>query len=534
MQLKPNAPMESNKELELAWKFIKDTNVSMFLTGKAGTGKTTFLKKLRAEMPKRMVVVAPTGVAAINAGGVTIHSFFQLPIGIHVPDSKMKREKRYFTMSKTKKSILRTLDLLIIDEISMVRSDLLDAIDEMLRQHRDHSKPFGGVQLLMIGDLQQLAPVANDQEWDILKDYYDTQYFFGSKALQQVRYVTIELKKIYRQEDDHFIRLLSNIRDSRLDTDTINALNQRFIPNFKPPAQDEYIRLTTHNYRADQYNQQQLSMLPGMSRTFECVVEGTFPENSFPAAKSLELKLGTQVMFIRNDSGGERYFNGKIGKVVGFGDNRILVQGSNDPQPISVEMAEWENTEYEIEEKSKEIQEKVIGHFRQYPLRLAWSITVHKSQGLTFDHAILDINYSFAPGQVYVALSRCRSLEGLVLSNPLSVKSLATDKAVIEFIDKELSSAENTYSQFEELKTAYFHSLLDEQFGFGKLVSCVNDTARVFNEFLFRKYADLAKVWMEMSRDIETKLTGVAKTFRQQYVRLLSQNGENLEDAHLQ
>ncbi len=534
MQLKTNAPMESNKELELAWKFIKDTNVSMFLTGKAGTGKTTFLKKLRAEMPKRMVVVAPTGVAAINAGGVTIHSFFQLPIGIHVPDSKMKREKRYFTMSKTKKSILRTLDLLIIDEISMVRSDLLDAIDEMLRQHRDHSKPFGGVQLLMIGDLHQLAPVANDQEWDILKDYYDTQYFFGSKALQQVRYVTIELKKIYRQEDDHFIRLLSNIRDGHLDHTTINALNQRYIPNFQPPAQDEYIRLTTHNYRADQYNQQQLSMLPGMSRIFECVVEGTFPENSFPAAKSLELKLGTQVMFIRNDSGGERYFNGKIGKVVGFGDNRILVQGNNDPQPISVEMAEWENTEYEIDEKSKNIQEKVIGHFRQFPLRLAWSITVHKSQGLTFDHAILDINYSFAPGQVYVALSRCRSLEGLVLSNPLYVKSLATDKAVVEFIDKELSSAENTYSQFEELKTAYFHSLLDEQFGFSKLVSCVNDTTRVFNEFLFRKYADLAKAWMEISRDIETKLTGVAKKFRQQYVRLLSQNGEKLEDAHLQ
>ncbi len=526
--------MEENKELGMAWKFIEDTNVSVFLTGKAGTGKTTFLKKLREQMQKRMVVVAPTGVAAINAGGVTIHSFFQLPIGIHVPGSTVKTEKRYFTMSNTKKNIMRTLDLLIIDEISMVRSDLLDAIDDVLRKYRDPQKPFGGVQLLMIGDLHQLAPVANDQEWSILKDYYDTQYFFGSKALQKVRYVTIELKKIYRQEDQHFISLLANIRDGRLDAQTIGALNQRYIPNFQPGPDEEYIRLTTHNYRADQFNQHQLSLLPGNSHQFKCKVEGTFPENSYPASPLLELKLGTQVMFIRNDAGGNRYFNGKIGKVVGFGDDNILVQCHGEVQPISVEPAEWENTEYEIDPKSKEIEEKVVGKFRQFPLRLAWSITVHKSQGLTFDHAILDINYSFAHGQVYVALSRCRTLEGLVLANPLYVQSLTSDEAVSTYIEQKTSESEGVMDQFDELKSAYFLSLLDEQFGFGKLISCVHDLTRVFNEFLYRKYGELSKSWSELAQELPSKLGEVAKTFQQQYTRILNANGHNGEDPHLQ
>ena len=526
--------MEENKELGMAWKFIEDTNVSVFLTGKAGTGKTTFLRKLREHKQKRMVVVAPTGVAAINAGGMTIHSFFQLPIGIHVPGSTVKTEKRYFTMSNTKKNVMRTLDLLIIDEISMVRSDLLDAIDDVLRKYRDPQKPFGGVQLLMIGDLHQLAPVANDQEWNILKDYYDTQYFFGSKALQKVRYVTIELKKIYRQEDQHFISLLANIRDGHLDAGTISALNQRYIPNFQPPEEEDYIRLTTHNYRADQYNQQQLSLLPGRSHLFKSSVEGTFPENSYPASAVLELKLGTQVMFIRNDSMGNRYFNGKIGKVVGFGDDHIFVQCHGDSQPISVEPAEWENTEYEIDPLSKEIQEKVVGKFHQYPLRLAWSITIHKSQGLTFDHAILDINYSFAHGQVYVALSRCRTLEGLVLANPLYIKSLSTDEAVASYIEKETIESADVASQLGQLKSDYFRSLLDEQFGFGKLMSCVYDLSRVFNEFLYRRYGDLSKMWSELCRELPQKLGEVSKTFQQQYTRILNENGQSSDDPHLQ
>ena len=526
--------METNKELEMAWKFIESTNVSVFLTGKAGTGKTTFLRRLKEEMPKRMVVVAPTGVAAINAGGVTIHSFFQLPIGIHVPGSNIKKEKRFYSMSKNKKNVLRTLDLLIIDEISMVRSDLLDAIDDVLRKYRDPMKPFGGVQLLMIGDLHQLAPVANEQEWNILKEYYDTQYFFGSKALQNVQYITIELKRIYRQQDDLFISLLANIRDGHLDNTTLTELNKRYIPNFQPPSDTEYIRLTTHNYRADQYNQQQLMLLPGNTRSFNCSVDGTFPDSSYPAASVLNLKVGAQVMFIRNDNNGDKYFNGKIGKVVGFGDKRIFVQGSQDPAPISVEMAEWENKEYEVDSSTKEIKEKIIGHFRQYPLRLAWSITVHKSQGLTFDHAILDINYSFAHGQVYVALSRCRSLEGLVLSNPLYIKSLETDELVNEYINRELSAAENAYGQFEQLKASYFLTLLDEQFGFEKLASCVRDLTRVFNEFLFRSQPELSKAWSEASLMMDTHLKDVAQKFKQQYLRILSENGQNGDDPHLQ
>ena len=526
--------METNKELEMAWKFIESTNVSVFLTGKAGTGKTTFLRRLKEEMPKRMVVVAPTGVAAINAGGVTIHSFFQLPIGIHVPGSNIKTEKRFYSMSKNKKNVLRTLDLLIIDEISMVRSDLLDAIDDVLRKYRDPMKPFGGVQLLMIGDLHQLAPVANEQEWNILKEYYDTQYFFGSKALQNVQYITIELKRIYRQQDDLFISLLANIRDGHLDNTTLTELNKRYIPNFQPPSDTEYIRLTTHNYRADQYNQQQLMLLPGNTRSFNCSVDGTFPDSSYPAASVLNLKVGAQVMFIRNDNNGDKYFNGKIGKVVGFDDKRIFVQGSQDPAPISVEMAEWENKEYEVDSSTKEIKEIIIGHFRQYPLRLAWSITVHKSQGLTFDHAILDINYSFAHGQVYVALSRCRSLEGLVLSNPLYIKSLETDELVNEYINRELSAAENAYGQFEQLKASYFLTLLDEQFGFEKLASCVRDLTRVFNEFLFRSQPELSKAWSEASLMMDTHLKDVAQKFKQQYLRILSENGQNGDDPHLQ
>lgn len=515
--------LETNRELETAWKFIKDTDVSVFLTGKAGSGKTTFLRKVKEELQKRMVVVAPTGVAAINAKGMTIHSFFQLPIGIHLPESQMKRERNFFQMSKQKKNILRTLDLLIIDEISMVRCDLLDAINDVLRKYKDPYLPFGGVQLLMIGDLQQLAPVTNEQEWELLKTYYDTPYFFSSKSLQRLEYITIELKKIYRQEDDRFIALLSNIRNGQLDTATVAALNERYIPGFEAPAGTEYIRLTTHNYKADQYNNFKLSQLPGISHQFHCEVEGDFPENSYPASADLELKLGTQVMFIRNDSGGERYFNGKIGKVVGFSDYGILVQGFSDPVPICVEMSEWENSEYTVDAETKEITEKVIGRFRQYPLRMAWAITVHKSQGLTFDHAILDINQSFAHGQVYVALSRCRSLDGLVLTSPLRVKTLSKDEAVISYMDRELQTAEQSYGRYEDLKSRYFLRLLDEQFGFDKLMSCINDMVRLFNEFLYKSHAELCSSWTAVQSTFAKGVLDVSQKFKMQYDRMLNE-----------
>lgn len=523
--------MDTNKELETAWKFIENTNVSVFLTGKAGTGKTTFLRKVYTEMPKRKVVVAPTGVAAINAGGVTIHSFFQLSFGIHIPGEKTHNNEGYYQMSKTKKQIMRTLDLLIIDEISMVRSDLLDAIDEVLRKYRDPDKPFGGVQLLMIGDLHQLAPVATENEWNLLRNYYDTQFFFGSRALRKTQYITLELTKIYRQSDKHFIDLLAQVRSGMLDAPTVKELNKRYIPDFQPSGREEYIRLTTHNYMANQYNQQELNKLESQSHFFTCKVEKVFPENSYPAEATLELKTGAQVMFIKNGNG---YYNGKIGKVVGFSEDGILVQGRDDSRPLCVGMAEWENTEYEIDPVTKEIKEKIIGLFKQYPLRLAWSITVHKSQGLTFDHAVLDINKSFAHGQVYVALSRCRSLEGLVLTQPIQIKSLQNDPTVTSYIDNEVSASLKAASRYDELKSQYIRSLLDDLFDFRQLISCVNDFTRVFNEFLFRNYSELCNSWNSASSNIQTSVLDVASKFKSQYDRLLVSSNYNIETPLLQ
>ena len=537
---------QHNHEMNLAWQFIEGTDVSVFLTGKAGTGKTTFLKRIRELAPKRMVVVAPTGVAAINAQGVTIHSFFQLPLGVQAPlhlpplggglqsaETETSpsiglssppfggsRRGAIFRMSDEKKNIIRTLDLLVIDEISMVRADLLDAVDGVLRKYRDRYKPFGGVQLLMIGDLQQLAPVAVEKEWEVLKDYYPTPYFFSSRALQQIQYVTIELQQIYRQSDERFIRLLGNIRAGHLDAETVAALNARYIPNYEPGEDEESIRLTTHNYMANRYNEQKLAALPSDERHFEAVVKDDFPETSYPADANLVLKEGAQVMFIKNESlpkphpltpsprgegeafgeGGAYYYNGKMGKVVGFEDGAVMVECKETLSPssgggrgeastvtFSVEPATWENTRMRINEETHEIEEEVIGTFQQIPLRLAWAITVHKSQGLTFDHAVLDINDAFAHGQVYVALSRCRSLEGLVLTRPIEVKSLLTDQNVNTFITNELKSSENADTKLPSLRFAYFQKLLDELFTFDTLLHSVRYVVRVLEEHLAKQ-----------------------------------------------
>ena len=528
------AAANHNDEMNLAWQFLSATNVNVFLTGKAGTGKTTFLRKLRQICPKRMVVVAPTGVAAINAQGMTIHSFFQISPGVFLPETE-RNTKNYYHVSKEKKRILRTIDLLVIDEISMVRADLLDAIDEVLRKYQSRNLPFGGVQLLLIGDLQQLAPVTTDREWALLRNYYDTPYFFSSKALNQTRFVTIELKHIYRQNDERFIRLLGNIREGRMDQTTVSQLNERYIPNYEPPADEECIRLTTHNSKAQQYNEQRLRELPGKAYTFHCTVEKDFPEMSYPADDELTLKVGAQVMFIRNDTSPDnRYYNGKIGQVTGFSVDGISVHCKDSMTDIIVSRATWKNTKITIDAKTQELVEEEIGSFTQYPLRLAWSITIHKSQGLTFDHAILDINQSFAHGQVYVALSRCRSLEGLVLSCPVDVRSLAGDKDVAAFTQREQVESHLLQSRLGSLKFEYYSMLLNELFSFTALHHALGYATRVISGNLSRQFLPTLSTWMNKQEAFEKNVLAVAQRFQSQYTALLTSQPNYESNERLQ
>ncbi len=473
--------LETNSQLQLAYDFLQYTNQNVFLTGKAGTGKTTFLHNLRKNSPKRMVVVAPTGVAAINAGGVTIHSFFQVSFGPQIPrDPNSPRPvevsadgsvaagiKRF---SKDKINIIRSLDLLVIDEISMVRADLLDAIDEVLRRYKNRFQPFGGVQLLMIGDLQQLAPVVKDDEWDILKPYYDTCYFFSSRALKKSRFVGIELKKIFRQSDQHFIDLLNRVRENRMDGQTLEQLNNRFQPDFAPDDNQGYITLTTHNFQAQQINEAKLSKLKAPKHTFKAKVEGEFPEYSFPTDHELVLKTGAQVMFVKNDSSPLKlFFNGKIGKITSIGEEGVEVLCPGETEAITVVQAEWQNCKYTLNENTQEIDELVIGQFVQLPLKLAWAITIHKSQGLTFERAIIDAQLSFAHGQVYVALSRCKTLEGLVLRSPISLASVKNDHTVAQF-SNQVEQNQPGATELNLARKQYQSLLITELFDFKPLL----------------------------------------------------------------
>lgn len=479
---------EENPELKLALDYVEYTNKNIFLTGKAGTGKTTFLHNLKKHSPKRMAVVAPTGVAAINAGGVTIHSFFQLPFGPHIPEHLQKgasfnpgaQQNNNKKFNREKIKLIQSLDLLVIDEISMVRADMLDAIDEVLRRYKNHYQPFGGVQLLMIGDLHQLSPVIKDDEWYMLKEYYDTVYFFSSKALQKTEPISIELKHIYRQSDQYFIKMLNSIRDNNVDYDLLNELNERYIPDFKPADDEGYITLTTHNNSAQTINQTKLSELKLGSFYFNADIKDDFPSYAYPTEVTLELKVNAQVMFVKNDSSRDKnYYNGKIGRVTKIEGKDIYVKCDSDLAEIVVGQEEWQNIKYVLNQSTKEIEEQVLGTFKQYPLKLAWAITIHKSQGLTFEKAIIDANAAFAHGQVYVALSRCKTFEGMVLSTPIIGNSIKTDEVVAEFtkdIHRNLPNA----GDLKESKTRFQQMLLADLFDF----SVIEKDIRYFNKLI--------------------------------------------------
>lgn len=421
-----------NFELDVARFIVEKTDMSLFLTGKAGTGKTTFLREVVRYTKKKCIVLAPTGIAAVNAGAMTIHSFFQFGLGPFVQG--VIEPKSDFRINKSKLELIRHLQLLIIDEVSMVRADLMDHIDVELRRIRRNSKPFGGVQLLMIGDLQQLPPIAHGGEDELLRQYYKTLYFFSSAALKSMKYSCIELKNVYRQTDRHFIDILNHARDCTLTSQDVSDLNARYIPGFSPKPEDGYIRLMTHNRQVDYVNAAEMEKLDSKPYTFVAAVTGTFPEESYPTADSLTLKKGAQVMFIKNDPE-RRFINGTLGEVKSIDKNSIAVRLAESGTVIDVEPMEWQNIRYQFDEESKEISSKQIGRFKQYPLKAAWAITVHKSQGLTFDKAIIDVHAAFSPGQAYVALSRCRTLDGLVLSSPVSASVFMRDNAVDAYMN---------------------------------------------------------------------------------------------------
>lgn len=528
--------MQMNQQFDLAFNFLQNTGIHLFLTGKAGTGKTTFLKKLKEVSPKRMIVVAPTGVAAINAGGVTIHSFFQLPFGPYIPSAnKETSQANSFTnkFSRDKINIIRSMDLLVIDEISMVRADLLDAISDVLCRYKDRTKPFGGVQLLLIGDLQQLAPVAKDDEWNLLKEHYPSPFFFDSKALLESKYYCIELTKVYRQSDHAFISLLNNIRENRFDEETLNSLNQRYIPGFTPDDRQGYITLTTHNYQAQQINNRKLAELPGKAYTFNAEINNDFPEYSYPTDNQLELKNGAQVMFVKNDSSGDhRYYNGKIGKIVFINSNKITVVGE-DGNEIQVEKEVWTNVKYTINADTKEITETVAGTFSQYPLKTAWAITVHKSQGLTFEHAIIDASAAFSHGQVYVALSRCKTLEGLVLSSPITRNAMIKDLRIQEFTTS-VTDKQPGREQLELAQQQYYLELVTELFNFASIQQRLQYAAYTVYAHLQKLYPELNTQYSNTRDAFRSAVTEVGSRFQQQLTRMIAGNPGYLQDEAIQ
>ncbi|MDR0384923.1 MAG: helix-turn-helix domain-containing protein [Prevotellaceae bacterium] len=533
------APDTNNQTFQLASEFVNQTFQHIFLTGKAGTGKTTFLKHIRDTTHKYCIVAAPTGVAAINAGGVTLHSLFQLPFEPFIPGMEYRSAKDRFRLSGQKLDMLRRLELLIIDEVSMLRADSLDSIDAVLRRIRRTDKPFGGVQMLYIGDMHQLPPVVKDNEWNILKDYYSSPFFFYSKAFQRAFPIYLELKKVYRQREQSFVELLNRVRNNELTQRDIYMLNEQYQPGFKAPTGERYITLTTHNVKADSINNRELGRLTAPVCSFKGEISGEFPEYALPTEMTLTLKKGAQIMFIKNDTGeNRRYYNGKIGIIENIDEDRIKVRPDGSGDVITLEREIWKNIRYQLNKDSGEIEEEELGTFRQYPVRLAWAITIHKSQGLTFERAIIDTGDAFAPGQSYVALSRCTSLEGIVLLSPITQKSVWTDRHALLLTELEKGDSELGHLLDMEKRRFWAERLL-HYFDCFELI----DISRNFYKQLEGKISDdfnparaLAKTLQQQAYEIQTvaeKFQGQLKgiIYRQEQTNDLTQLTERCRKA---
>ncbi|MDR0602808.1 MAG: helix-turn-helix domain-containing protein [Bacteroidales bacterium] len=513
---------ETSPYYEMAYHFANYTDCSLFLTGKAGTGKTTFLKKLKENSKKEMAIVAPTGVAAVNAGGVTIHSFFQLPLSPFIPTEGSRKDLvSKIKMNSARRKVLANLEMLVIDEISMVRADLLDEIDTVLRYFRyRRDEPFGGVQMLFIGDMYQLSPVCGEMEWQLLSEYYSSIYFFDSMVIRNQPPVYIEFDNIFRQSNLNFIQLLNEVRNNKISEESFKCLQQLYKPDFKSPKDDTYIILTTHNYKADSINADELMKLRGATKKFKAEIQGDYPEKSYPTELELEFKVGAKVMFLRNDrETPRRYFNGKIGEIVNFDDEGIYVKCQGE-EPVLVVPETWENISYKTNPETKQITETVLGTFNQYPLRLAWAITIHKSQGLTFDKAIIDAGQAFTAGQVYVALSRCRSLEGVVLLSKINRNSLNVDENIIRHSNQKLP-IEILNNRLDVSKKEYREKILFALFDFQASINTINRLTEFVKEkgtsFNFDTLAFLTSIHGYLSNAQK-----IASRFQQELKTLLS------------
>jgi len=537
-----NQSFESNAIAEFTERFINQTNRSIFLTGKAGTGKTTLLKKIVSSTYKQTVIVAPTGIAALNAGGVTIHSFFQLPFGGFIPDFKVSAQftqhvkletkstlMRNFRMNATRKSIMRSVELLIIDEVSMLRADVLDAIDWTLRNVRKVNKPFGGVQMLFIGDLLQLPPVIKPQEWSFLKDYYHGIYFFNALSIHEAPPLYIELEKVYRQDDEKFLDVLNNLRNNNITKVDVDLLNQYVQIDFDATQHENYITLTTHNNDADRINKEALIRLKSKSRKYNSEVTGTFPEHLYPIDEVMELKIGAQVMFIKNDiSPDKAFFNGKMGNIVGIEDDEVCVRFPNENKTITVEKYEWNNIQYTLDQTTSEVEEKVLGTFVHYPLKLAWAITVHKSQGLTFEKAVIDISKVFVPGQAYVALSRLRSLEGMVLLKPIQLNGLNNDVNVVEY-SKTKVSKELLTNQLDDSTFKFLWDELMKTYDWLDMVNAWQTHESTYKNQVSKTHKGKNRTWVKHQSQLLSGTSTPSKSFRNELTRLFTTKPVDLE-----